>query len=125
MALSNLDKDNITRLFSMINLDSNKVNSDLEIIRQDYVTYGKLELIAQQIEFLRCQANSILETHELNNTVNAAICNFKRVPGNYYYLYLQNNKYIISLISNTEWDNYDKFIYKLFYDYDYKFKIIE
>tara|TARA_Y100000389_G_scaffold204500_1_gene257452 strand:- start:8423 stop:8800 length:378 start_codon:yes stop_codon:yes gene_type:complete len=125
MALSNLDKDNITRLFSMINLDSNKVNSDLEIIRQDYVTYGKLELIAQQIEFLRCQANSILETHELNNTVNAAICNFKRVPGNYYYLYLQNNKYIISLISNTEWCNYDKFIYKLFYDYDYKFKIVE
>lgn len=48
----------------------------------------------------------------------------KKVPGTYYYLYLINNKKVISLIADTEWDTYDKFLYKLYFDYDYQFYIV-
>ena len=48
MALSNLNKDNLTRLFQMINIDdySNNQNT-LANIKNDYINYGKLELIAK------------------------------------------------------------------------------
>ena len=52
MALSNLDKDNLTRLFKMINIDDYSNNQNLMCnIRSDYSNYGKLELIAKQIHY--------------------------------------------------------------------------
>ena len=126
MALSNLDKDNLTRLFQMINIDhySNNQNA-LTNIRNDYSNYGKLELIAKQISFLQNEAVNIYNNHELNSDINKIECNFKKVPGTYYYLYEKNNKKFLSLISNDEWCFYDKFICKVLYDYDCNFKCIK
>ena len=86
MALSNLDKDNLTRLFQMINIDdySNNQNA-LTNIRNDYSNYGKLELIAKQISFLQNEAVNIYNNHALNSEINKIECNFKKVPGTYYY----------------------------------------
>ena len=125
MALSNLDKDNLTRLFQMINIDdySNNQNA-LANIRNDYSNYGKLELIAKQISFLQNEAVNIYNNHELNSEINNIHCNFKKVPGTYYYLYEKNNCKFLSLISNEEWASYDKFIYKVYYDYDCNFKTL-
>ena len=124
MALSNLDKDNLTRLFQMINIDdySNNQNA-LTNIRNDYSNYGKLELIAKQISFLQNEAVNIYNNHQLNSEINKIECNFKKVPGTYYYLYEKNNKKFLSLISNEEWCSYDKFICKVYYDFDYNFKV--
>ena len=58
MALSNLDKDNLTRLFQMINIDNTNENT-LSTIQNDYSTYGKLELIGKQISFLQNEALNI------------------------------------------------------------------
>lgn len=125
MALSNLDKDNLTRLFQMINIDdySDKQNA-LVNIRNDYSNFGKLELIAKQISFLQNEAVNIYNNHQLNSEINNIHCNFKKVPGTYYYLYEKNNSKFLSLISNEEWYSYDKFISKVFYDYDCNFKAI-
>ena len=41
-------------------------------------------------------------------------CNFKKVSGTFYYLY----------IINTEWNTYDEFLHKLYFDYDYQFYIV-
>ena len=51
MALSNLDKNNLTRLFEMINVkDGNSLSyNNLTNLRSNYSTYSKLELIAKQI----------------------------------------------------------------------------
>lgn len=125
MALSNLDKDNLTRLFQMINIDdySNNQNA-LANIRNDYSNYGKLELIAKQISFLQNEAVNIYNNHQINSEINSIKCNFKKVPGTFYYLYEKNNTKFLSLISNEEWSSYDKFISKVYYDFDCNFKAI-
>ena len=124
MALSNLDKNNLTRLFEMININNNDLLSQENInsIRSNYSTYSKLELIAKQIQFLKLEAENILQNHDLNSDLSCLKCNFRKVPGNYYYIYLNaNNEKLLSLIGPDEWSNYHKFITKVYYDYDYQF----
>lgn len=57
MALSNVDKNTLEHLFSMINININNNESinynNLLNIRSKYATYSKLEFIAKQIEFLK------------------------------------------------------------------------
>jgi len=126
MALSNLDKDNITRLFDMLNITGYSENQNtLCNIKGDYCNYGKLELIAKQISFLQIEAINIYNNVELNSRINNITCNFKKVPGTVYYLYERNNVRFLSLIGNNEWNSYDKFICKVLYDYDCNFKSIE
>ena len=117
MALSNLDNDNITRLFEMIN-KNDKSHNNLMSIRNNYSSYSKLELICKQVDFLKNEALHIIENHNLNITIQNIPCNFKKVPGNYYYLYKKNNEKLLSMISPEEGNIYDEFIMKLYYDYD-------
>lgn len=124
MALTNVDKNTLTRLFDMINIKNNEtINyNNLLNIRSNYATYSKLELIAKQIEFLKNEALNIINNHELNNDLTCLKCNFRKVPGTYYYVYEnENNEKILSLIGPHEWSNYHKFITKVYYDYDYQF----
>ncbi|AET72978.1 hypothetical protein PGAG_00089 [Phaeocystis globosa virus 12T] len=123
MALSNLDKDNLTRLFQMINIDDYSDNQNaLANIKKDYSNFGKLELIAKQISYLQTQAVEIYNNHQLSTEINEISCNFKKTPGTIYYLYEKNNIKFLSLISNKEWNSYDKFICEVLYDYDCNFK---
>lgn len=123
MALSNLNKDNIERLFQMINLnDTDRTDyNNLLNIRSNYATYSKLELIARQIEFLKTEALNIVKIHDLNNDLNNIKCSFRKVPGNYYYVYKNNNEKYLSLISPDEWNKKEDFLAKVYYDYDYQF----
>lgn len=126
MALSNLDKDNLTRLFKMINIDDYSDNQNaISNIKKDYSNYGKLELIAKQISYLQNQAIEICNNHQLTSEINAISCNFKKAPGTIYYLYETNHVKFLSLISNQEWCSYDRFICKVLYDYDYNFTPLE
>ena len=121
MALTSLDKDNLNRLFEMINL---RVKNNIIDVITNYSTYSKLEIIGRQMMNLKIEAEKILENHNVNEELKNIECNCKKVPGTYYYLYLINNKKVISLIADTEWDTYDKFLYKLYFDYDYQFYIV-
>lgn len=123
MALSNLDKGNLTRLFQMINIDDYSDNQNaLANIKKDYSNFGKLELIAKQISYLQNQAVEIYNNHQLSTEINEISCNFKKTPGTTYYLYEKKDIKFLSLISNEEWNSYDKFICKVLYDYDNNFK---
>ena len=121
MALSNLNKDNLYRLFKMININEKDNITD---IKTNYSTYSKLEIIAKQMNNLKIEAERIIENHDLNTELKNIECNFKKVPGTYYYLYIINNRKTLSLISDTEWEQYDKFLYKLYFDYDCQFYIV-
>ena len=122
MALSNLNKDTLTRLFQMINI--NKDDNSIDEIKSNYSTYSKLELIAKQIQYLQNEALNIIEDHNINNCLNDIKCTFKKVPGKYYYLYIINGERKLSIISDDEWDTYDEFLGKFYYDYDFTFKKI-
>ena len=124
MALSNLNKDNLDRLFSMLNINYNENNNLTNSIKNEYVNYAKLQMIAKQMEFLKLEAQEILNNYDFNNQIKEIECKFKKVPGTYYYCYNHNNKKIISLISNEESNIFDEYICKLYYDYDYNFYIV-
>lgn len=124
MALSNINKDTLERLFEMVNIRNNesKEYNALTNIRSNYATYSKLEMIAKQMDFLKNEALNILDNHDLNNDLKDVICNFRKVPGTYYYVYLnEQNQKLLSLVSPNEWSNSYKFIEKVYYDYDYNF----
>jgi phosphoglycerate-specific signal transduction histidine kinase len=123
MALTNLDKNNLYRLFEMINLNDQELNHKFVSLKENYSTYSKLELIAKQMIYLKEEATNILKNHELNEEINKISCNFKKVPGTYYYLYEINNQKVLSLISDNEWSTYDKFLGKVYYNYDCIFYI--
>ena len=115
MSLSNLDKDTITRIYQMLLLNE---NCDIEIIKKNYSSYSKLELLAKQISFLQQQAYQVINDCKLNDKLHNISMMSKKVPGTYYYHYKINNKDILSIISPDEWNMYDLFIEKYLYNYD-------
>lgn len=131
MALSNLNKETTTNLLKMINSENVLNENIIKKIQQDSCTYAQLNLIYNQIENLKIQATKILENHFETNEISNIMCNFKKVPGTLYYLYLDNkDKKIISLVEPTyNSDNniniiYKRFLGKYLYDYDLSFKKI-
>jgi hypothetical protein len=132
MSLSNLDNDTTTRLFKMIVSNENFSNEQLCKIKNDSSTYAQLNLINKQIESLKLEAINIIQNHVKTEEINNIICHFKKVPGTLYYLYSNNkNNKIISLVppeydtnGNIENAIYPTFLGNFFYDYDFKFKLV-
>jgi hypothetical protein len=138
MALSNLDKDVTTRLFQMIIAEDKITEEQIRNIKTDSCTYSQLKLIYKQIENLKEEAKQILTEHVQTTQLNNIICNFKKVPGTLYYLYIKENNWInetnkfvkiLSLVP-PEYDSsgklishiYTQYLGSYFYDYDLKFK---
>ena len=115
MALTNLDKDTTTRLFQMLSLNE---NNDIEIIKKNYSSYSKLELLAKQISFLQQEASEIINDCKLNDKLHNISMMSKKVPGKYYYHYIINNKDVLSIIAPDEWNTYDLFLEKYLYNFD-------
>ena len=124
MALTNCNKDVITNLFRMLNNNDVHSNKLVETVKTDSSTYAQLALISEQINFLKTQAANILEKHMLTNDANSAQCKCKKTPGNYYYLYRHNNELILSIVSPEDGINYDTFLCKYYYDFDFIMKPI-
>lgn len=118
MALSNLDKDNINRLFTMLSLND---NNNIDIIKKNYSSYAQLNLIAEQISILQKKAQDIIFSAKINDNLHNIDMTCKKVCGNIYYHYkiIDNNKEILSIISPDEWSLDDKiFLGKYLFNYD-------
>ena len=61
-----MNKDTLTRLFQMLNINENKDNNTINKIRSNYATYSKLELIAKQVNLLKNEAQTIIDNHNMN-----------------------------------------------------------
>lgn len=123
MSLSNLNKDNITRLFTMLELTTEN-HEMVESVRSNYSTYGKLELLSRQMMLLKSEAKNIIENHKMNLDFSNIKCGFKKVPGNFYYVYEKNNEKILSLLSPDDWHVCPgTFVVKVLYDYDHHFYV--
>lgn len=122
MALSNLDKENTFRLLESIhNIEKN----DIEKIKNNYSSFSKLEIIADQLNNLMLKANEIINDCKINEHLNNIPMNNKKVPGTYYYHYSFNNKEFLSIIAPDEWQTYEKFLGKYLYNYDCIFYRLE
>jgi hypothetical protein len=122
MALSNCNKEVLTNLFQMLSSEQNEKSQIINAVKSNSSTYSQLSLIAEQITFLQKQASIILEKHMMSEEASKAQCNFKKTPGNYYYLYKHNEKFILSMVSPEEGINYDSFLCKYYYDYSFIMK---
>lgn len=70
-------------------------------------TCSKLQVIAEQVRFLQTQAKDILVEAKINSQLHHAACNFKKIPGNTYYLYKrQTGQTYFSMLSPKEWTNH-------------------
>ena len=118
MSLSNISKEHIDNLF--LSLSENNLN-ELEKIKRNHVSYGKLKLIAKQILSLKNEALEIIEESNIQDDLQSIGTNFKVVSGNYYYLYKKNDKKYFSLIAPDQWNNNDVYLGKYLYDYDKNF----
>ena len=119
MALSNMNKDVITRLMKML---SSNDDSELCEIKGDHAAYAKLHLIASQMQMLQQQARSVISESQTNARLQQIQMNSRKVPGNVYYLYTQNGNSVLSLISPSEWDTYEEYHGAFLFDYDHSFK---
>ena len=117
MALTNLNKETQTKLFSMLALN----DSNIEIVKSHSASYAKLGLIAEQIYELQQKAKEIILDAEKNKELHNINITCKKVPGKYYYHYLNNGKDQLSIISPKEWSSYDEFKGCYLYDYDNNF----
>lgn len=123
MALTSLDKDNVNRL--MESLAITKINDEKynEMKRYNTTTISKLQMIAEQIEYLQNSARNIMMQSELNKTLHEAECNFSKVMGHVYHFYeRENGKIYCSLISPDEWIFFYKYYGSFLYDFDSEFK---
>lgn len=128
MALSNLNKETINNLFTMITInEKTNVNHNLiNNIKKDSITFAQLSILYNQMENLKLEANKIIQSHYETNEINNIHCNFKKVPGTIYHLYKKNSKYILSLVEPEEKNNiiFDEYYSSYLYDYDLSFKKI-
>ena len=125
MALCNLSKDNVENL--MLMLHGNKNENKLNIIKNNYMQYGKLKMIAKQIQMLKREAYEIINDAMTQEELHNLTCNFKIVSGNSYHLYEKNNKKYFSLIGPDEWNDHDEsrfFLGTYFYDHDKSFNLV-
>ena len=93
----------------------------IDNVKSNNTTYAKLQLITKQIEMLKEQAIDIINENNETNEYNNIECNFRKTPGNYYYIYQKNNKKFLSMIAPDEWNTYEKFVKKIYLDFDYNF----
>lgn len=81
---------------------------------------SKLSVIAEQVRFLQDQARKVLEEAETSARLHHIACNFKKIPGKFYYVYRRDSgKEYMSMVSPEEWgDSCPEFVasYRLEHD---------
>ena len=121
MSLSNMEKDVVTRLMEMISSDDNQ----LSVVKSDHATYGKLTLLASQIQLLQRQAQEVIAQSMLNARLLRIPVSHTRVPGTTYHLYVQNGRDVLSVIGPSEWDTYEEYKGAFLYGFDHTFQQLD
>ena len=119
MSITNIDRNHLNQIIEIPNL--NELNKDkiVKSVQKNSNNYAKIKVLFKQMENIKKEIEQIinesLETDDLNNIK----CNFKKVPGSYYYLYQKpDGQLFFSILSPNEWNTNNIFINKYFYDYD-------
>ena len=119
MSITNIDKNHLKQIIEIPNL--NELNRDkiIKSVQKNSNNYAKIKVLFKQMENIKKEIEEIiqetLETDDLNNIK----CNFKKIPGSYYYLYQKpDSTLFFSILSPNEWDTKNIFISKYLYDYD-------
>ena len=128
MSLSKIDKEHANQLILSIN-NQNIDHNALEIVKNNYMQFGKLKQIAKQMEQLKREAEEVLTESFEQHRLQKVECKSKKISGSTYHLYLgQNGKEYFSIVGPKQWGPSFKhtFVGSYYYDYDKTFeRIIE
>jgi hypothetical protein len=122
MALSNIDKKHANELMLAIN-GQNIEHNALDIVKSNHSQFGKLKMIAKQMEQLKREAELIVEECYEQRHLQSIECRCKKISGTTYYLYenTESENEYFSLISPEEWNGKlsETHYYKGSYYYDF------
>ncbi len=128
MSINNIPKNTLQDLFEpIVNLNISK-DSVVDQIKSNAVSYSKVNLILQQINFLKLQLNQTINDSILDINLHNVKCKFTKISGNVYHLYKDHNdNYYFSMLSKSNWNDKPPHIYiaSYLYDYDKCFKLIK
>jgi hypothetical protein len=82
--------------------------NQLEILQESHkllgtVAHGKLTVIAQQMQALKKQAESIITEAEKNMQLHKVFCLFEKRAGHTYHLYEKDGEPYFSMLSPKDW----------------------
>jgi len=118
LALSEEFDEGAKRLVSMLSISK----STVDIISSDDGASARLSLLSEQVGLLQAQAKQAVDDATLNKLLTDIGMSSRIVPGTIYYHYRQGGKDVLSRIASDEWANYDEFLGKYLYDYDFVFR---
>ena len=124
MALSNISGQHLEGLLQELSLSELQNHNLVQKIQEDHSSYAQLKLIEKQMNMLKIEAKSIIETSLFNKNLHNVKCGCKKYPGNFYYLYLEQD-YYFSLISPEQWHFKGKYMGKYYYDFDHSFNLVD
>ena len=126
MALSSISKEHVSELIlslSGLDLQESKVRQS---VQRDSNNYAKLKTLARQMAFIKQEMEEIIHDSLINTELEKVSCKFKKIPGNYYYLYQKNEteEMYFSILEPEVWSfsQHSIYIRKYFYDYDLNFQ---
>ena len=125
MSINNIPKDTLQKLFEPLLVTELSKTQVLDKIKSDAVSYSKVNLILEQMCFLKTQLENTINEGLLNKNLHEVECKFAKQSGNIYHLYKNGDDYYFSLLSLHDWNNNPphKYISSYLYDYDKCFRL--
>lgn len=122
MALTSLDKDNVSRLMESLalhELDESKAK-DLMVYSASFGS--KMSFLFEQNQYIREQTTKLIENAELNKRLHEAKCQFKKVYDKVYHFYTNDrDETFCSMIGPNEWTMYKTFVGSFYLGHDGEF----
>ena len=123
MTLSNISNEHLDKLIQIPNIEELQQHKMIKIIQRNSNNYGKLKVLLKQMKNIQDEIETLcLESIEVDY-LEEVDCNFKKIPGKSYYLYMKpDGQKFFSMIAPNEWNTKNRFLNEYFYDYDLTFQ---
>ena len=125
MSINNVPKNTLEKLFQPLIVSELSKTQVLDKIKSDSASYSKVNLILEQMCFLKKKLEDTINEGLLNKNLHEVECKFEKQSGNVYHLYKNNDSYYFSILSPNDWNNKPphKYISSYLYDYDKCFRL--
>ena len=126
MTLSNIDPEHLNQLIKIPNLEELQQHKIIQAVQRNSNNYGKIKVLLKQIQNLQEEIKTLCFESLDSDYLEDVDCNFKKIPGKIYYLYMkpEGDKFF-SMIAPNEWNTSNRFLNKYLYDYDLTFQEIK
>ena len=122
MALTNISKEHLNQLITIPNLENLEKNKIIQAVQRNSNNYSKLKVLFKQMENIKKEIEEVINDSIESNSLESVKCNFKKIPGQTYNLYQNEQEQLFfSLLNPNEWKTKNIFMGKYYYDYDLTF----